>query len=127
MKRCCRAASGPRTLAPPAVRVGLPSDYLWCSPLWCWTTVRSAVPSLHDCSGRVSRVKATPLRGRCASLDTSAAARGMAAIEGTGEKQGIVSVQVSPAGRAISVPLTPVIKGVSRSLTAPPRRRSADL
>ena len=46
------------------------------------------MPSLHDCLGHVRRVKARPLRGRFASLDTSAMARGMAAIEGTGEEQG---------------------------------------
>jgi len=33
-----------------------------------------SVPSLHDCLGPVRRVKARPLRGRFASLDTSASA-----------------------------------------------------
>ena len=59
--------------ARPAVWVGLLSDYLWCSPLWCWMTVR------------------------CRS---------------------------ALASRAISVPLTPVIKGASRSLADVLRRWS---
>jgi hypothetical protein len=63
----------------------------WCPGRW----FGEAVPSLHDCLGHVRRVKARPLRGRCASLDTSATARGMAAIEGTGEKKSTASVQVS--------------------------------
>jgi hypothetical protein len=48
-----------------------------------------AVPSAHDCPGRVRRVKAKPLRGRCASLDTSAhGLRDLAPVEATGGKQG---------------------------------------
>ena len=45
-----------------------------------------AVPSLHDCFGRVRRAKAKPLRGRYASLDTPYTTREMAAIEATGAK-----------------------------------------
>lgn len=55
-----------------------------------------AVPSLHDFLGHVRRVKAKPLRGRFASLDTAAMARGIAAIEATREEQGTAAVQVSP-------------------------------
>jgi hypothetical protein len=40
-----------------------------------------------DYLGRVRRVNDKPLRGRFASLDTAATARGMAAIEGDGEDQ----------------------------------------
>lgn len=47
-----------------------------------------AVPSALDCLGHVRRVKAKPLRGRFASLNTAATAREMAAIEGTEEEQG---------------------------------------
>lgn len=53
----------------------------------------SAVSSLLYRLGRGRRVKAKPLRGRCASLDTPASARRMAAIEGTREKQGMRLVQ----------------------------------
>ena len=45
-----------------------------------WTVPSS---SLHDCLGRVRRVKAKPLRGRFASLDTTATAR-----EGSYEEDG---------------------------------------
>jgi hypothetical protein len=41
--------------------------------------------SLHDDLNRVHRVKAKPLRGRFASLDTASTARGMAATRRTGE------------------------------------------
>jgi hypothetical protein len=40
-----------------------------------------------NCLGRVRRVKAKPLRGRCASLDTTATAKGMAATRRTGADQ----------------------------------------
>jgi hypothetical protein len=79
----------------------------------------------HDLS-RVRRIKAKPLRGRFASLDPSATARGMAATRRTGEEQGDKTRPRSRAARrAISGPLTPVIRGRSRSLTAMPRPRSA--
>ena len=61
------------------------------------------VPSLHNCPGRVRRVKAKPLRGRFASPDTTPTAQGMAAIEGTGEEQGTACLQTGtgPERRAL--------------------------
>ena len=47
-----------------------------------------AVTSLRDCLGHVRRVKAGPLRGRFASLDTAATARGDGSYRGNGEEQG---------------------------------------
>ncbi len=55
---------------------------------WCWMTVRSAVPSLHDCPGRVRRKRPSRCAVAVRALTPSAAARGMAAIQGTGEHQG---------------------------------------
>jgi hypothetical protein len=46
----------------------------------------ASVPSLHDCLGRVRRVKAKPLCGRFASLDTPHTARGMGTYRGDGGK-----------------------------------------
>jgi hypothetical protein len=80
-------------------------------------SITDASSSLPNCLGRDRRVKAKPLRGRFASLDTAATARGMAAIkeDGGGEGHGINAGRTT-VGRAISVPLTPVTKGLSRSL-----------
>jgi hypothetical protein len=56
-------------------------------------------------------------RGRFASLDTAAAARGIAAIEEQGGNQGTaISAGSIPVRRAISVLLIPVTRGLSRSL-----------
>jgi hypothetical protein len=61
--------------------------------------------SLHDCLGRVFRIKAMPLRGRFESLDTSVTARGRPAMRRTGE-EGRHDRCTSAHGRhAISVPL----------------------
>ena len=66
----------------------------------CWTRAanRMVAPSssLLDCLGRVCPVKAKPLRGRFASLDTTATARGMAAIKEDGGGVGHGSAQVRP-------------------------------
>ena len=65
------------------------------------------------------------LRGRFASLDTAATARGMTAVEEDGEEQATVDrCRSGQDRRAISVPLTPVKTGLSRSLTDSPPRRS---
>jgi hypothetical protein len=70
--------------------------------------------SLLDCLGRVLRVKA--LRGRFASLDTKATAQGTAAIEEDGQGQGTaINAGRTALRRAISVLLTPVTKGLSRT------------
>jgi hypothetical protein len=47
--------------------------------------------ALHDELSRFLRVKAKPLRGRFASHDMAATAKGMAATRRTGEVQGSVS------------------------------------
>jgi len=81
--------------------------------------------SQHNDLGRVRRVKARPLRGRFASFDTAATTRGMAAIEedGRGAGHGVGGGEVD-VRRAISGPLTPVTRGISRSLKDNAPRRS---
>ena len=64
-------------------------------------------------------------RGRFASLDTAATARGLAAIEEDGGEPGAaIRAGRTAVRRAISGPLTPVMSGVSRSLADTPPRRS---
>src|SRR6478672_824545 len=53
-----------------------------------------------DDLNRVRRVKAKPLRGRCASPDTTATVRGMAAARRTGQVQATVPASSKPSSNA---------------------------
>ncbi len=55
--------------------------------------------SLHDCLGRVRRVKAKPLRGRFASLDTAATAKGGQLRGGRGRCRARRAALTTPGGR----------------------------
>jgi hypothetical protein len=89
--------------------------------------LQSARPSSSplDCLGR-GRREGQAARGRFASLDTAAPARGMAAIEEDGGESGHgeISAGGTAVRRAISVPLAPVTRGLSQSLADVPHRRS---
>jgi len=83
--------------------------------------------SPHDRLSRVLRIKAKPLRGRFASLDTSVMARGMAAMRRTGEV-GRRDRYTSARGRhAISVPLATAPSGKLRCFTVSRIGRSYDI
>ena len=76
--------------------------------------------SLHDCLGRVRRVKAKPLRGRFASLDTAATAKGGRLRGVRGRCRARRAALAAPGGRrsvhdrrAISVPLARVTRGAT--------------
>ncbi len=80
-------------------------------------------------AARLSRPQRPPqgqaARGRFASLDTAAPARGTAAIEEDGEdRDAAISADRTAVRRAISGPLSPVTSGLSRSLPDTPPRRS---
>ena len=90
--------------------------------------------SLHDCLGRVRRVKAKPLRGRFASLDTAATAKGGQLRGVRGRCRARRAALTTPGGRrsvhdrrAISVPLARVTRGQPRPLADTYTRRSAPL
>jgi hypothetical protein len=90
--------------------------------------------SLHDCLGRVRRVKAKPLRGRFASLDTAATAKGGQLRGVRGRCRARRAALTAPGGRrsvhdrrAIGVPLARVTRGQPRPLADTYTRRSAPL
>jgi hypothetical protein len=90
--------------------------------------------SLQDCLGRVRRVKAKPLRGRFASLDTAATAKGGQLRGVRGRCRARRAALTTPGGRrsvhdrrAISVPLARVTRGQPRPLADTYTRRSAPL
>jgi hypothetical protein len=96
-----------------------------------WTVPSS---SLHDCLDRVRRVKAKPLRGRFASLDTAATAKGGQLRGGRGRCRARRAAPTAPGGRrsvhdrrAIGVPLARVTRGQPRPLADTYTRRSAPL
>ena len=106
-----------------------------CLPLICIDAVGASVSGDFRAGGavllaaRLSRPRppcqGRAARGRFASLDTAATARGIAAIEEEGGGPGrAISAGRTAARRAISGPLTPVTSGLSRSLADTSHRRS---
>jgi len=81
--------------------------------------------SLLDCLGRVRRVKAKPHAVASRALTRRPRPEGRQLSRRTGKDQAAaISAGRTTIRRAISVPLTPVTSGLSRSLADTPPRRS---
>ena len=81
--------------------------------------------SLLDCLGRVRRVKAKPHAVASRALTRRPRPEGWQLSRRTGEDRGAaISAGWTAARRAISGPLTPVTRGLSRSSADTPPRRS---
>ncbi len=81
--------------------------------------------SLPDCLGRVRRVKAKPHAVASRALTQRPRPEGWQLSRRTGEdRDAAISAGRTAVRRAISVPLTPVTSGLSRSLADTPTRRS---
>ena len=89
---------------------------------------RRASSSLHDCLGRVRRVKAKPHAVASRALTRQPRPEGRQLSRRTGEDQGTaIRAGRTAVRRAISGPLTPVTSGLSRSLADTPLRRSGNV
>jgi hypothetical protein len=120
----CRSTGKPPAIA--VIHGQEPARTTW--PDACHSSCRLSLPSwrfpsssLLDDLGRVRRVKAKPLRGRVASLDTAAPAKGGQLRGGRGGSRARSAGTARPGHdhRAISVQLATASKGQSRILTVP--------
>ena len=89
---------------------------------------RRASSSLLDCLDRVRRIKAEPHAVASRALTLRPRPEGRQLSRRTGKDQAAaINAGRTTTRRAISVPLTPVTRGLSRSLADTPARRSGGI